>query len=222
MPNKSPSYSLFLNTGSHNVKEEKGIFNLGCLYLGRTLKNLNYTVKRDKWSPSFYIYAPILLFLFPTDTKNGTFHSRPKFGWNQTLFFKRTFNPERNAYKAVEHIGFDWQLIFLPTFLPGCTVKKSTIPHKFSIQNLFTILLDVVSLVYILRVSKKLGIHAWWHSTSGGTFKTHNKYGVSWDTLWLARKSEITSPGFLLVYIYHMMFCVLGKSFMARFLEMSA
>lgn len=78
MPNKSPSYSLFLNTGSHTVKEKKGIFNLECLYLGGTLKNLNYTVKRDKWSPTFYIYAPTLLFLFPTGTKNGTFHSRPR------------------------------------------------------------------------------------------------------------------------------------------------
>lgn len=101
----------------------------------------------------------------------------------QTLFFKRTFNPERNAYKAAEHIGFDRHLIFLPTFLSGCTIKKSTIPHKFSIQNPFTVLLDVVSRGYILRVSKKPGIHAWWHSTSGGTFKTHNKYWESWDAL---------------------------------------
>ena len=98
------------------------------------------------------------------------------------LFFKKTFDSAKNAYKAAECVGFDWQLIFLPTFLSGCTINKSTIPHKFLVQNLFAVLLDDVSLGYILRVSKKPGIHAWWRGTSGGTFKTHNKYWESWDT----------------------------------------
>lgn len=76
--NTSPSYSLLLNTGSHTVKEKKGTFNLDCFCLGRTLENLNCTVKRDKHCPTFYTYAPTLHFLFPTGTKNETFHSRPK------------------------------------------------------------------------------------------------------------------------------------------------
>lgn len=40
------------------------------------------------------------------------------------------------------------------------------------------------------------------------------------NLLQLATSSEITSPGFLMADIYHMMFCALGKSFMASFLEM--
>jgi len=76
-PSKSLSYSLFLDTDSHTFKEKTGIFNLDCLYLGRTLETLNYTVKRDKHSSTSHVSAPTLLFLFPTDIKSETFHSRP-------------------------------------------------------------------------------------------------------------------------------------------------
>lgn len=35
-------------------------------------------LKRDKYRPTIYPYTPALLFLFPTDSKNETIHSRPK------------------------------------------------------------------------------------------------------------------------------------------------
>lgn len=46
-----------------------------------------------------------------------------------------------------------------------------------------TIFLDMMSLGYIQRDSKKTGIPASWHNNSGRSFKTHNKYRESRDKL---------------------------------------
>lgn len=54
------------------------VFDLVFLYLGQSLENTNCPLKRDKHSPTIYPYTPALHFLFPTDSKNETIHSRPK------------------------------------------------------------------------------------------------------------------------------------------------
>lgn len=201
------------------------IFDLIFLYLRQSLENINCPLKRVKHSPTIYPYTPTLHFPFPTDNKNETIHSRLKpdgLAEIKHQFSKCFWIQRKNAHRAAEYIGFDWQLFFLPSSVSGCAIKKSTIPDKFPIQNLFTILLDMMSLGYILTVSKKTEIPARWHNNSGRSFKTHSKHWESRDKQWLASKSEIISPGFLLVCIYHAVFYVPGKSFMVRFLKMSA
>lgn len=54
------------------------IFDLVSLYLGQSLENTNCSLQRHKHSPTIYPYTPTLPFLFPTESKNETIHSRPK------------------------------------------------------------------------------------------------------------------------------------------------
>lgn len=130
-----------------------------------------------------------------------------------------TYDPERSACEAAEHIYFDWQFIFFPTFLSGCAIKnkklfKTNYEYRTSLPSFWMWCYQHTS----------LGFPNYLWFMPGGTLPVMEHLGLTINTgrpgtnlLQLAANSEIVSLGFLVVYIYRMMMlCVLGKLFMAK------